>query len=319
MKQKIKIGKKVIYYFIILIFCSSTSFAAYKKVGTTGAQFLKIGMGARPTGMGGSFVGLADDVNAIWWNPAGLGQVKEKEVIATYLRWFQEINLGYLGYCFPSRKTGTFGAGITYLTLGNIPRTEIGANGNCIEKGSAFGAQDIALNLSYANKIRKNLFIGVNIRTTQQKIDEKMCLQFMGDIGALYRLNSTGIGLMIQNIGSGIKFDRDTDPLPLDIKMGLAQKLFNKNLTVVIDINSPTVDNDINSNIGIEYLYKNIIAMRAGYNTTTAENSNALSGISAGFGFRLKSFGIDYAFVPYGKLGETHRFSLVMKFAKPTR
>ena len=42
------------------------------KVGTTSAQFLKIGVGAKAIAMGGTFVAQANDLSALYWNPAGL-------------------------------------------------------------------------------------------------------------------------------------------------------------------------------------------------------------------------------------------------------
>src|SRR3989338_4986558 len=70
-------------------------------VGTTGAQFLKVGVGARPLAMGGAFSALPDDANAINWNPGALGAIPKQSVTASYNSLFQDQRQGFLGYVKP--------------------------------------------------------------------------------------------------------------------------------------------------------------------------------------------------------------------------
>ena len=90
--------------------------------GTTAASFLKIGLGARPAAMGFAFAAVADDLNAIQYNPAGLAQLQGNNVSVTYLSYFQEINYGWMAYSLPSTLLGpgTLGISVGYLTLGRI-------------------------------------------------------------------------------------------------------------------------------------------------------------------------------------------------------
>ena len=44
------------------------------------------GVGVRAMGMGGAFAGLADDFTAVYWNPAGLAQMQQREVCVAFLR-----------------------------------------------------------------------------------------------------------------------------------------------------------------------------------------------------------------------------------------
>lgn len=120
-------------------------------------------------------------------------------------------------------------------------------------------------------------------------------------------------GLVIQNIGTKIKFMSEGDPLPLNIKLGGVYKLLKDDtLTLALDVNKP-IDNEINLHIGGEYWATDMIVLRLGYKTTTVGNLGALSGLSMGLGFKWLRYGIDYAWVPYGDLGNTHRFSLSAK------
>jgi len=91
--------RKIIFISLQLLFCSSLIFAG--GVGTTGSQFLKLGVGVRPVGMGEANAALSDDVNAIWWNPAGLCQVEHREITAMHNIWFEDIFFSNIGYCQP--------------------------------------------------------------------------------------------------------------------------------------------------------------------------------------------------------------------------
>ncbi len=75
--------------------------------GTTGANFLKIGVGARAAAMGDAFTVIVDDSTSLYWNPAGLAKIEERQLSATYNMWFAGINQGYLGMSFPLSRSGS--------------------------------------------------------------------------------------------------------------------------------------------------------------------------------------------------------------------
>jgi hypothetical protein len=75
----------------------------FRKVGTAGAQFLKIGVGARAVGMGETFVAVADDASAIWWNPAGVARITadgESHLTLNHSTWPADISHEFFGYAF---------------------------------------------------------------------------------------------------------------------------------------------------------------------------------------------------------------------------
>src|SRR5579885_570662 len=90
-------------------------------VGTTGAQFLQSGVGARPLAMGSAFTAVADDANAIYWNPGALGSLTTREATLSYNSLFQDQNQGFVGAVVPS-KAGTFAASVDYLVISNIAK-----------------------------------------------------------------------------------------------------------------------------------------------------------------------------------------------------
>jgi len=276
-----------------------SSFSSYASdVGTTAANFLKIGIGARSVAMGGAFTALADDDSALYWNPAGLAQLGGRELSTMYNMHFQEIKQGYLSLAFPLSK-GTVGLGVNYVDMGEIEgRDEYGnPTGN-------FGASDIQSLLGYANKISPKLMLGISAGMLQDTIAGDKKTAYLCSGGILFKPTELiSIGLACQNIGSKL----GEDPLPLTIRGGIAARL--KSICLEADIVKPT-DDDMYYCAGLEWWIANIVALRAGYRT----GRDIGSGISAGLGLKISKINLDYAYVPYGDLGNTQRISLGLKF-----
>jgi hypothetical protein len=311
-----KIMVLIVANFAMLNLPGSMSFAS--DVGVTGAQFLKIGTGARPMGMAGAFSAVADDAYAAYWNPAGFAQLQKPELATTYLRYFEDINYGYMGYAMPYRTWGVFGIGASYLTLGGIE----GRTGDSEIPDRKFKADDICLTLSYARKdvaptVVPGLSAGVNLKLISQKIDAETAQTAALDIAGLYQtaMEPLTIALNIQNIGPGQKFVEERDPLPLNLKLGAAYRLFNNQLTIAADVDQYLIDQKLYAGIGTEYWLMHMIGIRAGYRYGYHTDSlGNLVGLAAGLSFRAFNFQLDYAFVPFGDLGDTHRFSFSIKF-----
>ncbi|HAM38163.1 MAG TPA: hypothetical protein DCP53_01990 [Elusimicrobia bacterium] len=305
--------KKIFAGVVCFLFLCSLSFA--KGVGSTGAQFLKIGMGARPLAMAGAFGAVADDINAINYNPASLTRIEKKEVSATYLKYFEDVNAGFIGYAGILAEKHYIGAGLTYLQVTDIEKRDLNET-----KLGDFGATDMALSLCYARKdiadsLLKDLSVGGNLKIINQKIDTDTAFTVALDISAYYPADEKlSLVMNIQNISYGIKFDEETDPLPLNIKVGAAYKLI-KDLTVACDLDEYIVDNKLYASIGAEYTVKEVLALRSGYRFGYDTDSlGGLAGLGAGAGFKFWGLTVDYAFVPFGDLGDTHRVSFAAKF-----
>ncbi|MEW6618396.1 MAG: PorV/PorQ family protein [bacterium] len=305
--------KRIISLIVIGVMFFSADYCLSKTPGEKGAVFLKLSQGARPIGMGETFVAIADDINALYWNPAGIADVKNRQATFMYADWLEEITYNYLAYIHPQQiMGGIMGGGLTLLDSGSIDRT-IDQNG----KIGDYDAKDIALTLSYAKKLQDNCNLGVSLKYIQMKIDNEKSTGIALDIGCLYKptIENLTFGANIQNLGPKLKaFISEKDALPLNIKVGGAYKLLDKALTLSLDVNFPS-DNDTNFNLGAEYWFKEMAALRAGYKTLTKDELKS-SDLTFGAGFRLPGTGIglDYAYCDYGDLDNTHRVSLVTKF-----
>jgi len=85
--------------------------------GSSGAEFLRVATGARPAALGENFTGLADDVNATSWNPAGLGQLHAMQFSAMHLQYIEDIKFEYLAAGFPVGDLGTFALSGVYMSM----------------------------------------------------------------------------------------------------------------------------------------------------------------------------------------------------------
>src|SRR5258706_12521042 len=77
-----------------------------QRVGTSSASFLRIGIGARAAGLGESFVAVANEPSAIYWNPAGLASLLRKEVAVSHNDWPGAVNYEHVTAVLPGRKIG---------------------------------------------------------------------------------------------------------------------------------------------------------------------------------------------------------------------
>jgi len=281
--------------------------------GTSGAAFLKIAPGARPVGMGEAFTGVADDIHSVYWNPAGLATVRRPELAAMHMEYFQDIQYEWAAFAMPTKSHGTWGISISNLHVDDIERRLEDTDANIGE----FESSDSAYGLHYGTRIGSRLALGGTAKYIRQSLDSVTANAFGIDLGALY---DTGwkelrLGAAAQNLGTKVKFRSESDPLPMTFRVGASKPFLAKKLLLSSDIVMPR-DNDIALALGGEYkhsLATSLAAtMRAGY--MTGSDVDGLSGISAGGGLVFGRAAFDFAWVPFGDLGNAYRFSLHLKF-----
>ncbi|MFH1860538.1 MAG: PorV/PorQ family protein [bacterium] len=270
--------------------------------GTCAENFLKLGVGARAIGMGEAFTAVAADANAISWNPAGLANLDHQQINVMHNTWLAKTYYDHLSFAGPFKK-GVACAGLTFLGSGNIPGYDV------TQKPTGdYTAYDMAFIGGYGWKFSDELLVGISGKLLQSKIDSYDAKGFAIDIGVLSKtqVDNLTVGGTIQNIGNKIKFNKEGDPLPLMIKIGAAYTMLENNLTTAMDI-TKSRDNDVKFNLGCEYLINKSFAVRGGYDSRIDEGD----GITAGIGYKHTFVTVDYAYVPWGKLEDTHRVSLL--------
>ena len=279
-------------------------------VGTTGASFLKVGVGARELALGSAASVLTEGANAANWNPARLADVKQKSLSASYNILFIDESQGYLGYATPLENgAGVIGAGLNYLTVSDIEKRA----GDTDNADSKFSNNNMAVSLSYARaEVRPNLALGANLKYISQKLDVQTDKTIALDLGSTYKINSAWTAaFVVQNLGGNI----GPDKLPLILKGGAATRLFKDKLAVAADADWLANDERFYLDLGAEYALNANLAFRAGYQIgRSADKLGGLTGLGAGMGLKFDRFSLDYAYVPFGDLGDTHRMTLGFNF-----
>jgi len=276
--------------------------------GETCLSFLKIAVGPRAVAMGEAFVGVADDVTGIYWNPAGIFQINNRQFIFMHNLWFEDINHDFIGITVPCEKGQVWGFGIIGLFIDDIERRK---SENDLIPIDTFKATDQAFTISWANK-----GIGISVKLISQEIDDKNGTGLTFDLGWLHQLRKDiKIGITLQNWNKikELKIYKKKFNYPTLLRTGISYK--RDNLLLAMDIYKP-FDNKLSIHIGLEKEIYEKFLVRCGYKYKLKKITNECSsGITLGFGCKFKKvYQLDYAYVPYQELGENHRMSIMISY-----
>jgi hypothetical protein len=284
--------------------------------GTTGAQFLQVGVGAREVAMGGAGVAISNDAHALYWNPAGAAKITDIRLDATYNNLYQDTNQGFVAVAKPWRG-GVWSAGVDYLQVSGVEERLT----DTASPNYTFTSKDSALMVSYARpNVISGLALGANLKYIQSFIDTANANAAAVDFGALYEAPSVplSVGASVANLGSGLKYVNATEPLPLVVRLGAGYRLLDRKLLAAVGYDAWIRDNRSYGDLGLEYKPVNWVAVRTGYQLGHGQDQlgSSLVGFSAGVGFEFKSLTFDYAYVPFGDLGTTQRHSVGFRFGE---
>lgn len=339
--------KKTACVLLLLIIFSMPGFAQNElsKVGTTMAQFLKLGISGRGTALGDAYVALANDVSALVWNPAGIQQIGKRSFGLSYTQLFAGINLNFAGFTTPLDKMSTIGVGIVNLNSGDIELTTIDQPQGT---GENYTNSNLLAGVSYARRLTDRFILGITVKYIEEKLYHEKASTFAFDIGSQFETGIYGLrlGMALQNFGGKMKLDGpDLEyvlenpatgfrqqsgarlqtvewPIPLVYRMGFAIDLIGpyseilispKNrFTVTVEANDP-VDHLLRYNLGAEFEWNGMFALRGGYKINYDE-----ADFSVGAGFRVNMSGtlvqLDYSYNNYGLLDFVHQYSFMFSF-----
>lgn len=301
---------------VAVVFVSNVSLAQQQNT----YDFLNLNVDARSSAMAGSFVSVDNDVNAIFYNPAGLATLKSKQASVGFFKYLMDINSGNVSYSQKYKELGYFGAGVRYINYGTMDKYD-----ENYQNQGTFGASDLALSLGYANVYKENFKYGANVKFIYSSIDEYNSVGLAIDLGALYTFpeQKLNFGLSVLNLGTQVKkYIETSESLPLDIRVGMTKSLEHLPLTVNLGFArlADTYDNFFerfkNIIVGGEFTLNDYVLLRIGYNNAERKNyktgsSIGISGFSAGVGIIFTDkYRLDYAFNSLGNIGAAHRFNL---------
>lgn len=301
-------------------------------------EFLSIGVGGRALGLGGSYVALANDASAGYWNPAALVRVDYPEVMLMHDERFGGLlNYDFGAVAIPYGDNATVGISAMRLGVDGIVEDRdagLDANGNMVlrseypiferldySKITYFSWVDWAVYLSYAQRSSKRLMYGINLKLIRRTMAEYSATGVGFDIGFLYFISNTMVvGLNAQDITTTlIAYSTGTNEyVSPTIKLGATYffNLFGGRLAPTADVDI-RIENrrfasianlgpiSLDPHIGLEFDFKNTVALRVGYSD--------IKQVTLGAGLHLRKIDIDYSYAKFGtedNLGDTHRISL---------
>jgi len=230
------------------------------QLGESTALFLRIEPDSRSAGMGNTGVAVADNANAIFWNPAGLSFQQDTQVGITHANWLPEFDAGlfyeYLVGTYHVDGVGTFGGHVTYLNLGEI---EI-RNSEGIEQGT-YNSYELAVGTSYGYRVSDRLGLGTSLRMIYSKLAPSdnqngsgTAASLAGDLSALYRTAPFSLGgseatlsagANLANVGGRMQYREVKQALPMNLRFGYALEVdFDQynSLTFATDFNKELVN-----------------------------------------------------------------------------
>jgi len=344
--------KRIIFVILALLLIPTLVQAdIFAKVGTTGLQFLKIGVDARAIGMGEAYTAYTKGASSTYWNVAGLAFTNGSELFVTHTRYVADINYDYLTFAFPT-SLGVFGisGSILYMDWMDVTTAdEFGPN------GEQFTCSDMMAGLSYAAMLTDKFSIGLSFKYLRENLDEYDVNGWSVDLGSLYNTGwkNFTIGMSLRNFGPEMKYTLDNDKdglidedpydlldndadglvdedreelsfaLPMNFSLGVAMTVLEskmQSINAVFQVDN-CVDRLETYNAGLEYRIGTFF-LRGGYQF----NLDAQTA-SFGLGWKLPTsfaiMDIDAAYTPFGNLEEKMdgsfltgpiRLSVKMKF-----
>lgn len=277
--------------------------------GTTTMPLLRIGQGPRAAALGESYVSVADDASALYWNPAGLGQLNLHQFALSHHQWFSTTTDEVLQGAVSGAK-GALGLSLVYSAEQGIEAWD--ENNTYL---GDFSTWNVVAAAGYGFQLLPGYHLGAAVKGFYNDLYQARGYGGGADIGALGRpLTDLAVGIAARNIGVA-NYDAGLEPLPTEVAAGASYRY--DRLRATFDVVLP-LDNNPNLRAGVEYWPVDRLALRLGYRTGPADLTTLgfLSGLTTGLGVRLGAFGLDYSLTPYGKLGIAHRIGISTSVAR---
>ena len=337
------------YYLLFAAFLLSiTSINAQTEFGKYAGEFMAIGIGGRPLGMGGAFTGVADDVTSGYYNPAGLANLNYPQISLMHSEQFGNlVNYDYASVGIPFQEDLSFGVSVMRLAVDGIPDTrEALINGQTGAKIydinhrfarlnydliTEFSNQDWAIYLTFAKRHSKDFYWGANIKIIRRDIAEFGATGIGFDLGAMYSpMENLYVGANIQDVTTTlVAWSTGLNELiSPTLKIGSSYKfveIFGGYIMPALDFDIRFENRQFASNFnlgpvsfdmhaGLEWNIENLVYIRGGYNDVKQ--------FTVGAGVKLPKLNIDYSFARFSqseldRLPDSHRISIILTLEEP--
>ncbi|MDE2141717.1 MAG: PorV/PorQ family protein [Elusimicrobia bacterium] len=306
-----------------LCFLAPARAGAVAAAGSTSLNFLELDAGARATALSGAFTGLANSVDAIAYNPAGLADLPRAELTFMHNQYLPGARQEWMAFAQPTADFGTLGVSLNTLSVD--PFASYDANDNPTGRVSAL---DTALGAAYAIRLGFGLSVGAGGQLIRSRLAGKSATGVAYDFGAHFKpLPLIEFGAALLHVGPPIRYSGEDSQLPRTLKFGVAlhplfwlddlrvDQRFIDHVSVLVDASLPENQSVLIAS-GLEFAYGPLYIRGGGRN-----GGYAGPGYTVGVGLALSrldknkpELDFDYAFVDSGDLGQAQRASVTLKF-----
>lgn len=332
--------RNIIFFFIL----SFSSIYSQTVIGKYAGEFLSIGVGGRASALGSANIAIVNDVTAGYWNPAGLAKLNYPQISLMHEEHFGNlVNYNYAAVAIPYDKDMSFGLSIIRLSVDGIPDTRnalYDANGDGVldihsdrldySKITEFNNTDWAVYFSFAKRYDEKFYWGANVKLIARDIAEYNAFGIGFDIGAYFNpfekfhlaavLNdvtttfvawSTGRNELITptlKLGTAYEIEALAGKILPIVDFDI--RFENRKTASILNVGAISID----PHFGLEYKFKNLFAVRGGF--------NEIKQFTIGAGLFLPKLQIDYSFARFSqseteRLPDTHRISLILTLEEP--
>ncbi|MCE2502643.1 MAG: PorV/PorQ family protein [Chlorobi bacterium] len=301
----------------------------FSKVGVGTGTFLNIPVGARATALGSSFSAVADDPSALYWNPAGITQMPGTSISGSYTALFAGINHSFSGFTFDISDSYKVGISAVALSSGDIEVTTLFEDQGT---GGFYSATDLAIEAAIAGELTDQFSFGATGKVVSMSVADVSASGVAFDFGTLYDPGFLGlkIAFVIQNLsaplkysgpgllkkgrtdqetgnrGADVELETNTVSLPLIFRAGFSTDLIRGNedhaLKGMTQFTT-TSNQPEHVGLGVEYLWKDLLALRVGYQAGSPKAYSLTGGVGVVYESGAFNANLDYAIRPHQNLG----------------
>lgn len=198
-----------------------------------------------------------------------------------------------------SNRDMAYGISLDYINMGDIAET---TSGNPLGTGNTYSLYSYDIKFALAKKVSSDLTAGAAVKYLNETIATYDQTGLAVDAGLLWKMNQRySFGISAVNIAGALNGSK----IAGGYSAGISYRAYP--LLAAIDLVLPN-DNASHFRLGAEYNFNPMLAVRLGM--TTKSEDAAGGTLSAGLGLKMSTYSFDYAYVPYGDLGQTHRFTM---------
>jgi len=313
---------------------------ARAKLGQAGFKFLSIPIGARQTALGAAAMAMTDDANSLFWNPAGMSQVANRDVAINYNKWIADITQQSGAFAINLGIWGVFGVSFIMMDYGDFYGTRRDESETGYVDTETFSPNAFSFGIGYARQVTDRFSFGGQIKYCKQDLGtswyfgpdaplnasgaearENQLGLIAADFGTQFRtgFKDLRIGMSIMNFSQERKYEEEQFPMPIQLTFGAAMNILSlfseggpHKLTLGVDASHPR-DYKERVNWGLEYWFMDTLSIRAGYKMRYDEEDITFgAGVKQNLGPLAAK--IDYSFNNFGNFDPVHRITIGAAF-----